>query len=181
MNEAKDKLFWFNFSFLFFAALLIYGTFSPWLSVASIFNVSGNNSNYGIAPVVLAFGYIIFGLSGILKKSVLNQYRKEFFKGVLAVNEITNIILLGLLYKYLQAVSEFNKTTTNSTDDLSSVEDFFGKEFTDSLENLANSLKPQIGTGYMVCLASSVIGSGILIYLWKTEFRSKSSKPENEN
>ena len=178
MNEEKDKLFWFDFSFLFFAALLIYGTFSPWLSVASIFNVSGNNSNYGIAPVVLAFGYIIFGLSGILKRSVLNQYRKDFFKGVLVINIATNSVLLGLLVKYLQAVGEFNKTTTNSADDLASVEDFFGKAFTDSLENLANSLKPQIGTGYMVCLASSVIGLGILIYLWKTEFRSKRSKPE---
>jgi len=181
MNEAKDKLFWFNFSFLFFAALLIYGTFSPWLSVASIFNVSGNNSNYGIAPVVLAFGYIIFGLSGILKKSILNQYRKDFFRGVLVINSLTNIVLLGLLYKYLQAVRQLNKITTTSTDDLASVEDFFGKAFTDSLESLANSLKPQIGTGYIVCLASSVIGLGILIYLWRTDFRSKSSKPENEN
>jgi hypothetical protein len=65
--------------------------------------------------------------------------------------------------------------------DLDSFAYFFGKAFTDSLESLANSLKPQIGTGYIVCLASSVIGLGILLYLWRTDFRSKSSKPENEN
>ena len=178
MNEEKDKLFWFDFSFLFFAALLIYGTFSPWLSVASILNISGNQSNYGIAPVVLAFGYIIFGLSGILKKSVLNQYRKDFFKGVLVMNAITNVVLFGLLFKYFQAVSEFNKTANDTSDSLASVEDFFGEEFTDSLQNLTNSLKPQMGTGYMVCLASSIIGLGILIYLWRTDFSSKSSQPE---
>jgi hypothetical protein len=178
MNTEKDKSFWFDFSFLFFAALLIYGTFSPWLSVASIFNVSGNNSNYGIAPAVLAFGYIVFGLSGILKNSVLNQYRKEFFKGVLVVNAITNIVLLGLLYKYIHAVSDFNKTTSSSADDLASVEDFFGKEFTDSLQDIANSLKPQIGTGYIICLSSSIIGLGILIYLWRNDFGGKGSKAE---
>jgi hypothetical protein len=109
---------------------------------------------------------------------VLNQYRKEFFKGVLVVNAITNIVLLGLLYKYMQAVSDFNKTTSSPADDLASVEDFFGKEFTDSLQNIANSLKPQVGTGYMICLASSIIGLGILVYLWRNDFGAKSSKTE---
>jgi hypothetical protein len=178
MNEEKDKLFWLDLSFLFFAVLLIYGTFSPWLSVAAIFNVTGNNSAYGIAPAILAFGYIIFGLSGILNQSVLSQYRKEFFKGLLVINTLTNLVLLGLLFKYFQAMSEFNKTSASSASDLASVEDFFGKEFVNGLQNLANSLKPQIGTGYLVCLASSVIGLGILILLWRNILGSKSSKIE---
>ncbi len=149
MTTEKDKNFLLYLCFIFFAALLIYGTFSPWLSVASIFNVAGNNSNYGIAPIVLAFGYIIFGLSGILKNTALGQYRKDFLKGVFLVNVITNIVLLGLLVRYLQAVSEFT-----------------------------NSLKPQVGSGYVVCLVSSLIGLGILIFLWKTNFRTKSSEEE---
>jgi hypothetical protein len=178
MNTEKDKNFLLYLSFIFFAALLIYGTFSPWLSVASIFNVAGNNSNYGIAPIVLAFGYIIFGLSGILKNTVLGQYRKDFLKGVLLINVITNIVLLGLLVRYLQAVSEFNKTTSSSAADLASIQDFLGEEFADGIKELTNSLKPQVGSGYVVCLVSSLIGLGILIFLWKTNFRTKSAEEE---
>jgi hypothetical protein len=178
MDTGKDRFFWFDFSFIFFAALLIYGTFSPWLSVASIFNVAGNNSNYGIAPIVLAFGYIIFGLSGILKNTVLGHYRKDFFKGVLLINVITNVVLLGLLFRYLQAVNEFNKTTSSTAADLASVEDFLGKEFADGLKSLANSLKPQVGSGYVICLGSSLIGLVILVFLWKSNFRSKSTNGE---
>jgi hypothetical protein len=140
--------------------------------------VAGNNSNYGIAPIVLAFGYIIFGLSGILKNTVLGQYRKEFLKSVLLINVITNIVLLGLLVRYLQAVSEFNKTTSSSAADLASIQDFLGEEFADGIKELTNSLKPQVGSGYVVCLVSSLIGLGILLFLWKTNFRTKSSEEE---
>jgi hypothetical protein len=56
---------------------------------------------------------------------------------------------------------------------LQAVGGFLGREFAESLNDLSNSLKPQVGSGYVICLASSLVGLGILIFLWKTSFKSR--------
>lgn len=74
----------------------------------------------------------------------------------------TELSLLGRTqlfnYRNTQATVDYGQAIDNASSlDASSLGDF-GKAFQETLDTLTQALKPQIGTGYFVCLFSVVTG-----------------------
>jgi hypothetical protein len=137
----------------------LFGTFSPWVTVAGIFSVTGNKSEWGITTLLTSLAFVIYALSGLLENPHLIQQRELFRKISIAVSAITLVALLFLLYKYIDAVSEYNKSMADSKASLdNSGLGEWGNAFNGMLESLAESVKPQVGIGYIACLVSVTLG-----------------------
>lgn len=146
-----------NVILIFISVLLIYGIFSPWITVATIFNVSGTSSVYGLFVFISAFMFIVYGLTGLIQNSVLGEYQNLIRKITLIVSTFTLLNLMYLIYRYLAAMKEFNKITSEaaaSTDGLGEL----GQSLDNLFENITNALKPTIGLGFYIILIGIVVG-----------------------
>jgi hypothetical protein len=156
MRNKEIKLI-INTVLIFIAVLLIYGIFSPWITVATIFNVSGTSSVYGLFVFVSAFMFIVYGLTGLMQNSVLGEYQNLIRKFTLIVSTFTLLNLMYLIYRYLGAIKEFNEITgeaSASTEDLGEL----GQSLDNLFENITNALKPTIGLGFYIILIGIVVG-----------------------
>jgi hypothetical protein len=146
-----------NVVLIFISVLLIYGIFSPWITVATIFNVSGTSSVYGLFVFISAFMFIVYGLTGLIQNSVLGEYQNLIRKITLIVSTFTLMNLMYLIYRYLGAIKEFNKITdeaSTSTEGLGEL----GQSLDNLFENITNALKPTIGLGFYIILIGIVVG-----------------------
>jgi len=146
-----------NVVLIFISVLLIYGIFSPWITVATIFNVSGTSSVYGLFVFISAFMFIIYGLTGLIQNSVLSEYQNLIRKITLIVSAFTLMNLMYLIYRYLGAIKEFNKITDEasaSTDGLGEL----GQSLDNLFQNITNALKPTIGLGFYIILIGIIVG-----------------------
>jgi len=162
--KIKETKLVLNISLIFIAFLLIYGIFSPWLTVATIFNVSGTSSVYGLFVFVSAFMFFVYGMSGILQNSIFEDYKNLIRKITLITSTFTLFNLMYLIYRYLSAINEFNKITTsnlNSTENLGEL----GQSLDNLFETLTNALRPTIGLGFYIISISLIIGLIISIPL----------------
>jgi hypothetical protein len=153
-KEAKLVI---NIVLIFISVLLIYGIFSPWITVATIFNVSGTSSVYGLFVFVSAFMFIVYGLTGLMQNSVFGEYQNLIRKVTIFVSTFTLLNLMYLIYRYLGAIKEFNKITdeaSTSTEGLGEL----GQSLDNLLENITNALKPTIGLGFYIILIGIIVG-----------------------
>ena len=153
-KEAKLVI---NIVLIFISVLLIYGIFSPWITVATIFNVSGTSSVYGLFVFVSAFMFILYGLTGLMQNSVFGEYQNLIRKVTMFVSTFTLLNLMYLIYRYLGAIKEFNKITdeaSTSTEGLGEL----GQSLDNLFENITNALKPTIGLGFYIILIGIVVG-----------------------
>lgn len=153
-KEAKLIL---NIVLIFISLLLIYGIFSPWITVATIFNVSGTSSIYGLFVFISAFMFIVLGLTGLLQNSVLSEYQNLIRKITLIVSTFTLLNLMYLIYRYLGAIKEFKKITDEASSSTEGLGEF-GQSLDNLFENITNALKPTIGLGFYIILIGIVVG-----------------------
>lgn len=146
-----------NTVLIFIAALLIYGIFSPWITVATIFNVSGTSSVYGLFVFVSAFMFIVYGLTGLMQNSFLGEYQNLIRKVTLIVSTFTLLNLLYLIYRYFSAIKEFNKITDEASASTESLGEL-GQSLDNLFQNITNALKPTIGIGFYIILIGIIFG-----------------------
>jgi hypothetical protein len=153
-KEAKLVI---NIVLIFISVLLIYGIFSPWITVATIFNVSGTSSVYGLFVFVSAFMFIVYGLTGLMQNSVFGEYQNLIRKVTMFVSTFTLLNLMYLIYRYLGAIKEFNKITNEASASTEGLGEL-GQSLDNLLENITNALKPTIGLGFYIILIGIVVG-----------------------
>jgi hypothetical protein len=146
-----------NIVLIFVSVLLVYGVFSPWITVATIFNVSGNSSVYGLFVFVSAFMFTIYGSTGLMQNSVFDEYRNLIRRLALIVSSFTLLNLTYLIYRYLVAIKEFNKISNEASSSTESLGDL-GQSLDNLFQNITNALKPTIGLGFYIILIGIVIG-----------------------
>jgi hypothetical protein len=146
-----------NIVLIFISVLLIYGIFSPWITVATIFNVSGTSSVYGLFVFISAFMFIVYGLTGLLQNSVLSEYQNLIRKVTLIVSTFTLLNLMYLIYRYLGAIKEFNEITSDASSTTEGLGEL-GQSLDNLLENITNALKPTIGLGFYIILIGIIFG-----------------------
>ena len=132
-SNSSGALFKRHLGILILGIVCIFGTFSPWVTVAGIFSVTGNKSEWGITTLLTALAFVIYGLSGLLDNPHLVQQRELFRKITAGVSAVTLAALLFLLYKYLDAVSDYNKSIADSK---ASLDDSDLGEFGDALNGV---------------------------------------------
>jgi hypothetical protein len=155
---------------LILGIVCLFGTFSPWVTVAGIFSVTGNKSEWGITTLLTALAFVIYGLSGLLDNPHLIQQRELFRKIAVGVSAITLAALLFLLYKYLDAVSDYNKSVADSKASLDNSDlGEFGDALNGVLNSLTDTIKPHIGIGFIACLVS--VSLGLLISILKSPMK----------
>lgn len=156
MKNKEAKLI-INVALIFMSVLLIYGIFSPWITVATIFNVSGTSSIYGLFVFVSAFMFIIYGLTGLLQNSVLSEYQNLIRKVTMFVSTFTLLNLMYLIYRYLDAIKEFNKITDEASASTEGLGEL-GQSLDNLFQNITNALKPTIGLGFYIILIGIIVG-----------------------
>ena len=156
MKNKEAKLI-INVALIFMSVLLIYGIFSPWITVATIFNVSGTSSIYGLFVFVSAFMFIVYGLTGLLQNSVLSEYQNLIRKVTMVVSTFTLLNLMYLIYRYLDAIKEFNKITDEASASTEGLGEL-GQSLDNLFQNITNALKPTIGLGFYIILIGIIVG-----------------------
>jgi hypothetical protein len=146
-----------NVVLIFISVLLIYGIFSPWITVATIFNVSGTSSVYGLFVFVSAFMFIVYGLTGLLQNSVLSEYQNLIRKATMFVSTFTLLNLMYLIYRYLGAIKEFNNITDEASASTEGLGEL-GQSLDNLFQNITNALKPTIGLGFYIILIGIIAG-----------------------
>ena len=181
--NSSGALFKRHLGILILGIFCIFGTFSPWVTVAGIFSVTGNKSEWGITTLLTALAFVIYGLSGLLNNSNLNQQRELFRKIAVGVSAVTLAALLFLLYKYLDAVSDYKKSVADSKASLDNSDlGEFGEALNGVLESLTDTIKPHIGFGYIACLVSVSLGLLLSILKFPKKFESlEENIPSNKN
>lgn len=158
-EDSSSAVFKRHLGLLVLGIVCLFGTFSPWVTVAGIFSVTGNKSEWGISTLLTSLAFVIYGLSGLLDNLHLSQLRELFRKISIAVSAVTLAVLLFLLYKYIDAVSEYNKSMVDSRASLdNSGLGELGDAFNGMLDSLAETIKPQVGIGYIACSVSVTLG-----------------------
>ena len=158
-ENSSSAIFKRHLGLLVLGIVCLFGTFSPWVTVAGIFSVTGNKSEWGISTLLTSLAFVIYGLSGLLDNPHLIQLRELFRKISIAVSAVTLAVLLFLLYKYIDAVSEYNKSMADSKASLdNSGLGEWGDAFNGMLDSLAETIKPQVGIGYIACSVSVTLG-----------------------
>jgi hypothetical protein len=182
-SNPSSAVFKRHLGILILGIVCLFGTFSPWVTVAGIFSVTGNKSEWGITTLLTTLAFVVYGLSGLLDNPHLIQQRELFRKISLGVSAVTLTALLFLLCKYIDAVSDYKKSVADSKASLDNSDlGEFGDALNGVLDSLTDTIKPHIGIGFIACLVSVSLGLLISIFKSPTKFeRLEENIPSKKN
>lgn len=179
-DSTRGSAFNSSLGVLVLGIITFFGTFSPWVTVGGFLSVAGNKSEWGISTFLAALALIIYGLSGLLNHTQFNERREVLRKISIVVSSVTLLILFYLLYRYFDAVSQYDSSIADSQAALNSSDlGDFGTALDGMFDSLYEAIKPRIGIGYIACTLSLTIGLIVSTYDWRSE-SNKNASTETE-
>jgi hypothetical protein len=143
------------------AAIALYGIFAPWVSFG-ITSVSGNRSNEGIFPLGVCLTLAIFGLTWLIP--TLKHLCKASTWLLIIGSGWSLSSYYEWYHKVTASISGYKSSLNN--DQLNSL-GILGKDFTQSLQSLTNSLKPNFAVGFWISIVVALVGLMLgAISLW---------------
>lgn len=160
MSEQRSEQFPAEVLMLGLGGILMFvGAFLPWVSVASIFSVSGIDAQWGL--VALFAGFAALGVSAQLGTGRL--VRAELNRGlsilgvILGVVGLAAALYVGFAIRDTVAEDESGSTTTSEDESTGDAEfDASMEEFEESLEDL---FAIKVGTGVYIAIAGGLLTS----------------------